>query len=127
MSLLARQAEAPAPASPIDVLYAGRKAGLRPIHDALMQAVNAFGADVEVAPKTGYLSLRRRKQFAMIQPSSTRRIDIGLILPGVPAGGRLEPASGFNALFTHRIRVTDLDEIDTQLIGWLRDAYQAAG
>jgi hypothetical protein len=129
VSLLARQAATPAGdgGDPADALYAGPKAGLRPIHDAVMRAVSALGPDVEIAPKKGYLSLRRRKQFAMIQPSTASRVDVALILPGVPAAGRLEPAGGFNALFTHRVRITAVAEVDAQLLGWLSDAYRAAG
>jgi hypothetical protein len=129
VSLLARQVAAPTAngADPADVLYAGRKAALRPVHDALIGAVSALGDDVEIAPKKGYLSLRRRKQFAMIQPSTTHRIDIGLILPGVTPDGRLEPAAGFNALFTHRVRIATAEDIDAQLLGWLQTAYRAAG
>jgi len=65
-----------------------------------MTAICAFGDDVDQVAKKGYLSLRRRKQFAMIQPSGAGRIDVGLILKDVPAGGRLESAAGFNAAFT---------------------------
>lgn len=129
VSLLARQAAAPPVdpgADPADVLYAGAKSGLRPIHDALIGVVRGFG-DVDIAPKKGYLSLRRRKQFAMIQPSTASRIDLGLILPGIVASGRLEPAAGFNALFTHRVRITSPTDLDEQVTGWLGDAYDRAG
>ena len=70
--------------------------------------------------------MRRRKQFAMIQPSGAGRIDLGLILPGVPTGDRLESAAGFNALFTHRVRLTNADGIDDDLVGWLRGACDRA-
>jgi len=63
----------------------------------------------------------------MIQPSAAGRIDLGLILPGVPAEGRLEPASGFNALFTHRVRIGSAGDLDDALAGWLAAAYAAAG
>lgn len=90
--------------------------------------IDTLGADVTLVPKKGYVSLRRpKKQFAMIQPSGAGRIDLGLILPGVPAGGRLEPASSFNALFTHRVRVTSADDLDDTLAGWLAGAYANAG
>jgi hypothetical protein len=92
-----------------------------------MAEIGGFGGDVAVVPKKGYLSLRRRKQFAMIQPSGAGRLDVGLILPDVPAAGRLEPAGSFNALFTHRVRVTSADDIDPELTGWLRAAYTSAG
>jgi hypothetical protein len=129
VSLLARQAaEAPHEdtGDPTAALYTGKKAAARPIHEALMKAVATFG-DVTIAPKKGYLSLRRRKQFAMIQPSATGRIDLGLILKDQPAEGRLEPATGFNALFTHRVRMATVAEVDDELTGWLRLAYDQAG
>ena len=91
-----------------------------------MKAVQSFGDDIEIAPKKGYVSLRRRKQFAMIQPSTTGRIDVGLILKDEPPSERLEPAAGFNALFTHRVRVTGIEDVNTQLIGWLHHAYDRA-
>jgi hypothetical protein len=91
-----------------------------------MSAILAFGDDIELAPKKGYLSLRRRKQFAMIQPSAAGRIDLGLILGDLPAEARLESATGFNALFTHRVRVSNPADIDEQLIAWLRQAYDRA-
>ena len=129
VSLVAREAGASPnqDSDPLGALYSGRKAGLRPLHDALMTAITAFGDDIDQVPKKGYLSLRRRKQFAMIQPSGAGRIDIGLILKDVPAGGRLESAAGFNALFTHRVRLTGPDGLDSELIGWLRSAYDRAG
>jgi uncharacterized protein DUF5655/uncharacterized protein DUF4287 len=123
VSLVSRQASAPPaascdPADPAGALYTGKKTALRPLHDALMTAITAFGDDVQLAPKKGYVSLRRRKQFAMLQPSGAGRVDVGLILPGEPAEGRLEPAAGFNALFTHRVRVSSAAEIDTELTAW---------
>ena len=106
-------------------LYAG-KASLLPIHGALMAAVATLGDDVELAPKKAYLSLRRRKQFGMIQPAA-KHVDLGLVLPGLPVTERLESAATFNALFTHRVRVRSTDEVDPQLVGWIREAYALAG
>ena len=133
VSLLSRQpaAPTPAPTSPgevADALYTGKKAALRPLHDQIMAVIYALGPDVSLVPKKGYISLRRpRKQFAMIQPSAAGRIDLGLILAGVPAGSRLEPAGSFNALFTHRVRVMSAGDLDDTLGGWLAAAYASAG
>jgi hypothetical protein len=67
----------------------------------------------------------------LTQPSAAGRIDLGLILPGIPAGAladsRLEPAGSFNALFTHRVRVTSADDLDDTLAGWLAAACDGAG
>ena len=122
VSLVAREKATEAAASgpgsdPVSALYTGKKASLRPLHDALMTTIRAFGDDIETAPKKGYVSLRRRKQFAMIQPSAAGRIDLGLILRDMPADGRLESAAGFNALFTHRVRLLRPADVDSQLIG----------
>ena len=128
VGLLARQRDAgtAVPSDPADALYAGPKASLRPLHDALLAEIRALGS-FDIAPKKGYLSLRRRKQFAMVQPTTTR-IDLGLILPApTPVTGRLESAAKFNPLFTHRIRVTALTDLDDELREWLATAYTLAG
>jgi uncharacterized protein DUF5655/uncharacterized protein DUF4287 len=122
MDALAPKAET---ADPEAALYAANKAALLPIHARLMGSVSGLGPDVEVAPKKGYLSLRRRKQFAMIQPAA-RHVDLALVLPGRPVDARFESAANFNALFTHRVRVRSVDEVDRELVGWLEAAYEAA-
>ena len=127
VALLARAAAAPPPDDPVAALYSGRKAGVRPIHDKLIEMVSEFGSDITQAPKKGYISLRRTRQFAMIQPSAAGRLDVGLVLKGVSPVGRLESASGFNALFTHRVRVHSIDELDAELLSLLRRAYLEAG
>lgn len=126
-----RAAEAPKPAdkeaSPgaaIDEIYAA-KPGLRPIHDALMRAIGRFG-EYEVAPKKGYVSLRRKKQFAMIGPATKTQVEVGLNMKGVAATDRLValPAGG---MCQYKVRLGAATEVDQQLIGWLRQAYDSAG
>lgn len=106
--------------------YAGGKAALRPIYDALAAAVAAFGSDVELAPKKTYVSLRRSKQFGLIQPSTATRLDVGIQLKGVAPSGRLEASGSFNAMVSHRVRVERAEEVDAELVGWLRQAYERA-
>lgn len=108
-----------------DALYPEGRRHLLPVHEALMDVVRGFGDDVEAAPKKGYLSLRRRKQFAMLQPAANH-VDVGVILPGGAEAERLESAATFNALFTNRVRVRSVADIDAELVGWLREAYEAA-
>ena len=110
----------------ISAQYSGAKAELRPIYDALIKAIQGFGDDVELAPKKAYVSVRRSKQFSCIQPSTSTRVDVGINLKGVAPAGRLEASGSFNAMFSHRIRVTKLAEVDKELISWLRQAYDAA-
>ena len=116
---------APSDQDPAGALYAGKKEALRPIHDALMKAIGAFAKDLEVAPKAGYVSLRSRKQFAMIKPAA-KHVEVGLILRDVAPTARLEASGTFNALFTHRVRVATVADVDKALVAWLRKAYDAA-
>lgn len=111
----------------VDALFAGKKAALRPMFDALMAEVRRLGVDVEIAPKKTYVSLRRSKQFALVQPSTADRVDLGLNLKGVPPSGRLELSGSFNAMCTHRIRLgAEFGGVDAVVKKWLREAYGAA-
>lgn len=110
----------------VSAQYAGPKAGLKPIYDSLAKAIHRFGKDVEIAPKKTYVSLRRSKQFALIQPSTKSRIDVGINLKGREPQGRLEASGSFNAMVSHRVRITEATEVDQELLGWLKAAYDAA-
>jgi predicted transport protein len=107
-------------------MFAGDRAVLRPIFDALLAGILAFGADIEQAPKKGYLSLRRKTQFATLHPSTKTRFDVGIKLKGVPAAGRLEPAGSWNAMVTHRVRLESVEQVDAELLQWIRQAYDQA-
>jgi hypothetical protein len=109
----------------LDEIYSGPKAALRPIHDAFMAGIAKFG-EFEIAPKKGYLSLRRKKQFAMIGPGTKTRVDIGINMKGVKGTDRLVelPPGG---MCQYKVAVTDAKEVDTELIGWVRHAFDAAG
>ena len=85
-----------------------------------------FGKDVELAPKKTYVSLRRAKQFGLVQPSTKTRVDVGINLKGMPPTDRLEASGSFNAMVSHRVRVASAKEVDAELIGWLKRAYEHA-
>lgn len=108
-------------------MFAGPKAVLRPIHDRLVAFLTSLGDDVEFPPKKGYVSVRRAKQFAILQPSTKDRFDLGINLRGVAPSGRLEASGSFNAMVSHRVRLGGLDEVDGEVEAWLRDAYERAG
>ena len=106
--------------------YAGKKSALIPIYDALVSLAKSLGSDVEIAPKKNNVSIRRSKQFALLQPSTADRLDVGLILRGVKPNARLEASGSFNAMFTHRVRVGSKSDIDAELKAWLKRAYTEA-
>jgi hypothetical protein len=110
---------------PLDAIYTGAKAGLRPLHETVMSAIKAFGA-FEEAPKKTYISLRRKKQFAMVGPATKDSVEIGLNAKDLPPHARLKlqpPGSMCNAT----TRITSAAEVDALLKGWLRQAFDAAG
>ena len=108
----------------VDAQYSGPKSDLRPIYDALIKAISKFGKDVEISPKKAYVSLRRNKQFAIIQPSTKTRVDVGINLKGVDPTGRLEKSGSFNAMVSHRVRLESKTDINPELVKWLKSAYQ---
>ncbi len=110
----------------VDSWFAGDKAAIRPIYDAVMNAIRGFGGDIEFAPKKGYMSLRRSKQFACVFPSTKTRVDVGIQLKGVEPAGRLEKSGSWNAMVSHRVRLESVGQVDAELIAWLRRAYDAA-
>ncbi len=106
--------------------YSGGKEGLLPIYEALISAIQNFAPDLEIAPKKAYVSLRRSKQFALLQPSTKTRLDVGINLKGSEPTDRLENSGSFNAMVSHRVRITDIGQIDDELIKWLETAWQSA-
>jgi hypothetical protein len=115
-------------ASSEDVLgeiYAGKKAHLRPIHDKLMAAIEKFG-EFEIAPKKGYVSLRRKKQFAMLGPKTNERFELGLNLKDDLRHPLVKPQAP-GGMCQYIAALTDAKEIDAALIAAVKKAYDAAG
>ena len=109
----------------LSALYSGPKAALRPIHDALMTKINTFG-EFEISPKKTYLSLRRKKQFAMLGPATSTRVELGLNIKALPANARLiEQAAG--GMCNYNVKLTDVSEVNAELLKWVRAAFDAAG
>lgn len=110
----------------VDVQYSGKEA-LRPIYEKLKIAIEAFGGDVEVAPKKAAISFRRKRQFALVQPTTKSRVDLGLKFNDRPHDGRLETSGPFGSMCTHRVQLTDPDQVDEDLIEAIKAAYSEAG
>lgn len=109
----------------VDAQYTGKES-LRPIYEALREKLAGFGSDVEFAPKKTYVSVRRSKQFALIQPSTKTRVDVGIQDKSRAPSGRLEDSGKWNAMVSHRVRLEAESDVDDELMGWLHDAYEKA-
>ncbi len=126
VTLTARDAISDAPDDLVGAQYAGPKADLKPIYDAIIAYVKTLGDDAEIAPKKAYVSLRRSKQFGLIQPSTKTRVDLGINLKGKDPTGKLEASGSFNAMVSHRVRLSEAGDVDADVKAWLKVAYEAA-
>jgi len=110
---------------PQDAIYSGAKASLRPLHEAVMAFVRGLG-EFEQAPKKTYISLRRKRQFAMVGPATKDAIEIGLNAKDLPPHVRLKPQPP-GSMCQATTRIGSSKEVDAALKGWIRHAYKAAG
>jgi predicted transport protein len=102
------------------------KEHLRPLYDALMKEIIQFGDDIEMAQKNAYVSLRRKRQFAILQPATKTRFEIGLNLKGHAAAGILQSITSANAMCSHKINITAPEDVDDKVLRWLKLAYDNA-
>lgn len=105
--------------------YRGKE-HFKELYDKLIDEIQIFGSDIEIAPKNAYVSLRRKRQFAILNPATKTRFEIGLNLKGQETTGKLE-AEKPNAMCSHKLSISGLQDIDEEVIGWLKKAYDAAG
>ncbi|MCF8239632.1 MAG: DUF4287 domain-containing protein [Saprospiraceae bacterium] len=106
--------------------YVGKEY-FRPIYDQLHQVLVAFGNDVEVAPKKANVSYRRKKQFALLTPATKTRFEIGLNVKGQDDQGVLRAITKKNAMCSHQIDLSSVDDITPEVMDWLRKSYELAG
>jgi len=109
----------------LDEIYTGAKAGFRPIHEALIKHIDRFG-EYEIVPKKGYVSLRRQKQFAMIGPKTNTRFEVGINAKDLKKNTRLaEQPKG--SMCNYIVSLTEAEQVDSELIAWIKSAYESAG
>lgn len=102
------------------------KENLKPIYDQLITFLSGLGDDVKISPKKTTVSIIRKKQFVLIKPATKTRIDLGLKLLGKEMGKRLENSGPFGTMCTHRVQITRLEDLDDELKGWMKEAYENA-
>jgi predicted transport protein len=115
-------------ASPDDLVTAQYKGKehLLPVFGKVRDAVKKLGTDITITPKKTSVSFIRKKQFALITPATKTRLDLGLKLVGKPLTTRLENSGPFGAMCTHRVRLEKPEDVDRELIFWLKEAYEKA-
>ena len=120
-----RAAEGKSADAVLDEIYSGPKAAFRPIHEMLLASIDQFG-EFEILPKKGYVSLRRKRQFAMLGPKTNTRFELGINAKDLQANARLleQPKGG---MCNYIVQITSVQDIDPELIAWLKSAFEAAG
>jgi len=112
----------------IDAQYAGPKAALRSVFAALTKALTGLGGDVEVMPRKSQVTFSRAKSFVVVRAATKDRIDVGLKLHGTPATARLVTnPKATTSDPSHTVAVRTSSEVDRELVGWMRAAYDRAG
>ncbi len=106
----------------VELQYKGKES-LKPIYKELISFVKSLGTDVIIAPKKGSVSIIRKRQFLLIKPATKTRIDLGFKLKDKPITDRLENSGPFGTMCTHRVKLSEPQEIDPELKEWIKKAY----
>jgi hypothetical protein len=132
--LVSREARSPGstteyddPEKLVDALYSGEASALRPLHDQVVRKILALGNDVELTAAKTYVTLRRKKQFALVRPGSGV-LELGLCLGGLKPTPKLAAAKHFGSeRVTHQIAIGKASEVAGETMRWLKAAFALAG
>jgi hypothetical protein len=110
----------------VEAMFSGKRAGLRPIYDELLDLGLSLGSDVKACPCQTMVPLYRNHVFAQIKPATNSRIDLGFCLRGVKVPKGLIDTGGEKKgdRITHRIPIESVDEIDDEVKRWMKKAYE---
>lgn len=111
----------------IEAHFKGKKGVWRATYDKMIAQVSEFGPEFGLGPTKSYISLLKGDaKFAIVEPATADRLDIGIKLKGAEPEGRLEAAGAWNAMVTHRVRISAPEQVDGEVLGWLRAAFEEA-
>ena len=114
-----------APEDLVTSQYKGKE-NLLSMYEKLLPIVKGFGNDVTITPKKTSVSVIRKRQFVLIKPATKTRIDLGLKLKDKPTTDRLGHSGPFGTMCTHRVQITSVNDVDSELIDWMKEAYEKA-
>ena len=111
----------------VERMFAGPKAGLRPLFDAVVREVRKLGRDVKVCPCQTIVPFYRKHVFAQARPATRTRLELAFALRSHPTTDRLVPNPRADAKDRLQLLVglTSPADLDTEVRGWLRAAYDA--
>jgi hypothetical protein len=112
-----------APSDMVETQYTGKE-NLVPIYKKLIEYINTLGSDITITPKKSSVSIIRKRQFLLIKPATKTRIDLGFKLKDKTVTERLENSGPFGTMCTHRVKLSEVLEVDEELKSWISEAYQ---
>ena len=107
----------------VDLQYKGKE-HFKPLYDKLVNEISQFGNNIEIAPKKAYVSLRSKKQFAILNPATKSRFEIGLIIKNQKGEGLLEEIKTSNSMCSHKINLTSIEDLNNEVMNWIKIAYK---
>ena len=107
----------------LNLQYKGKE-HFKPLYDKLVNEISQFGNNIEIAPKKAYVSLRSKKQFAILNPATKSRFEIGLIIKDQKGEGVLEEIKTSNSMCSHKINLSSIEEINHEVMNWIKIAYK---
>ena len=107
----------------VNLQYKGKE-HFKPLYDKLVTEISQFGDNIEIAPKKAYVSLRSKKQFAILNPAAKSRFEIGLIIKNQKGEGLLEEIKTSNSMCSHKINLTSIEDINNEVMNWIKIAYK---
>lgn len=112
------------PEEEISKHFTRNKSVWEPVFDSLINELRSFDADIVLAPSNSYISILRGKRKIAIVQVMVAHVDIGIRLKGVAPNKRFQAAGSWNSMMTHRVRIVERNNIDKELLNWLRSAYE---
>lgn len=110
----------------VENMFSGSRNGLRPLYNKILDAALNMAPDIKICPCKTIVPLYRNHVFAQIKPTTKTRIDLGFALQETPFTERLIDTGGRakKNRITHCIAITQLSDIDAEVLHWLKAAYQ---
>lgn len=111
----------------VEGFLAGKGPRARQLFERFEQLIAACGP-YEVSPAKSRVAFMARVRFAGVTSVTDRGMSLAFGLPRPLRSPRIRkievPAPGW---FVHHMRVSSIDELDDQLLEWLRESYRQMG
>jgi Domain of unknown function (DUF5655) len=105
----------------------GKGERARELFDGFERLIAACGP-YEVAPAKTRVAFMRRVRFAGVSAISDRGMTIAFGFPRRLRSGRIRKVERYGKdWYGHFMRITSPDQLDDELLGWLRESYEQMG